>query len=79
MRTCKVTRGPHYGYPRAALWRWHNKDGTLTLLERNSFYTLVPAEVIVSYRQVISGRLYVPSNGTCSLPSQALLKYLYLY
>jgi len=33
MRTYKVTRGPHYDYPRVALWRWRNNGGTWTFLE----------------------------------------------
>jgi len=41
-------------------------------LTRNSFYILFPAKGIVSYRQVVSSRLYVRLNGTCSLAIRAL-------
>jgi len=47
-------------------WRYLN-------LARNSFFILFPAEYIVSYRQIISSRLYVRLKGTCSLVSRALL------
>jgi len=39
---------------------------------RSSFYILFSAKGIVSYRQVISTRLYVRLNGTCSPTSRAL-------
>ena len=42
-------------------------------LTRNSFYVLFPAKGVVSYRQVISSRLYVRLKGPCSLASRALL------
>jgi len=71
MRTYKVNRGPHYSYSRAALWRWHNNGGTWTLLE--SFYILFPATSIMSYRQIVSCRLYLLLKGTCSLASRTLL------
>jgi len=32
-KTYKETRGPRYGNPRAALWRWRNNCGTWTLPE----------------------------------------------
>jgi len=53
MRTCKVTRGPHY-----------DADETIAVLEltKNSFYILIPAKGIMNYRQIISSRLYVRIN-----------------
>jgi len=53
MRTCKVTRGPHY-----------DADETIAVPEliKNSFYILFPAKGIMSYRLVISSRLYVGIN-----------------
>jgi len=53
MRTCKVTRGPHY-----------DADETIAVpeLTKNSFYILFPAKGIMNYRQIISSRLYVRIN-----------------
>jgi len=42
-------------------------------LTRNSFYILFLAKCIVSYRQIISSRLYVRLKETCSLAGGALL------
>jgi len=47
-------------------WRYQN-------LTTNSFYILFPARGIMSYKQIISGRLYVRLKGTCSLAGQALI------
>jgi len=47
-------------------WRYLN-------LTRNSFYILFPAKGIVSYRQIISNRLYVRLKGTGSHAGRALL------
>jgi len=41
-------------------------------LTRNNFYILFPVKGIVSYRQIISIRLYVRLNGTCSLAGRAV-------
>jgi len=43
-------------------WRYLN-------LTKNSFYILFPAEIIMSYRQIISSHLFVRLKGTCSLAS----------
>jgi len=53
MRTCKVTRGPHY-----------DADVTVAVREltKNSFYILFPAKGVMNYRQIISSRLYVRIN-----------------
>ena len=45
-------------------------------LTRNSFYILFHAKGIVSYRQIISSRLYVRLRGTCSLAGRALVNKL---
>jgi len=50
MRTYKGTRGPHY-----------DADATITVLEL-TFYILFPVKGIMSYRQIISSRLYVRIN-----------------
>jgi len=42
-------------------------------LTRNIFYILFPAKGDISFRQIISSRLYVCLKGTCSLASRALL------
>jgi len=47
----KVIQGPHYDAV-TQQWRFVN-------LTRNSFYVLFPEKGIVSYRQIISSRLYV--------------------
>ena len=39
----------------------------------NSFYILFPRKGIMSYKEIISSRLYVRSKGTCPLASRALL------
>jgi len=41
-------------------------------LIRNRFYILFPVKSTVSYRQIISGRLYVRLKGTCSHAHRAL-------
>jgi len=46
-------------------WRYLN-------FTRNSFYILFPAKCIVSYKQIISSRLYVRLKETCSLAGGAL-------
>jgi len=51
IRTYKVTQGTHYGVV-TQQWRY-------LIFTRNSFYILFPAKGIVSYRQIISSRLYV--------------------
>ena len=53
MRTCMVTRGPHY-----------DADETIAVpeLTKNSFYIFFPAKGIMNYRQIISSRLYVRIN-----------------
>jgi len=40
---------------------------------QNSFYILFLAKYIVSYRQIISSRLYVRLKETCSLAGGTLL------
>jgi len=47
-------------------WRYFNRT-------RNSFYVLFPAKGIMSYRQIISIRLYVRLKGIYSLAGRALL------
>ena len=42
-------------------------------LTRNSICFLFPVKGVVSYRQIISSRLYNRSKGTCSLASRTLL------
>jgi len=42
-------------------------------LTRNSFYILFPAIGMMSYRQIISSRLYVLLEGTLSFADRALL------
>jgi len=50
IRTYKVTQGTHYDVTQQ--WRY-------LIFTRNSFYILFPAKGMVSYRQIISSRLYV--------------------
>jgi len=71
MRSCKVTRGPHYDYwvPR---YDADTKMAVYLNLARNSFYILFPAKGIMSYRQIISSRFYVCLKGTCSLACRSL-------
>jgi len=40
----------------------------------NSFFILFPAKGVMSYRQIISGRLYVCLKGICSFASRALFQ-----
>jgi len=47
-------------------WQYQN-------LTRNSFCILFPAKGVVSYRQIISSRLYVRLKETCSLAGRALI------
>ena len=53
MRTCKVTRGPHY-----------DADETIAVPEftKSRFYILLPSKGIMNYRHIISSRLYVRIN-----------------
>ena len=64
IRTYKATGGPHY-----------DADATMAVPEpyQNSFYILFLAKYIVSYRQIISSRLYVRLKETCSLAGGTLL------
>jgi len=50
MKTCRVTRGPHY-----------DAEAKMAVpeLSRNSFYILFPAKGIMNYTQIIYSRLYV--------------------
>jgi len=67
MRTNEVTPGRHYDADNPTQqWRYLN-------LTRNSFHILFPAKSIISYRQIITSRLYVHLKGTCSLASRVLL------
>jgi len=71
----QLLRGPNEDFqsnPRAALWRWRNNGGTW-LPEPNRFYIFFLAKGIMSYRQIISIRLYVRLKGTFSLASRALV------
>jgi len=45
---------------------------TTTVVPEPDFYILFPAKGIMSYKQIISSRLYVHLKETCSLASQAL-------
>ena len=63
MRTYRVTRGPRLTLTQQ--WRYLN-------LARNSFCILFSAKGFVSYMQIVSNRLYVPSKGTCSLAGRVL-------
>jgi len=61
----QITRGLHY-----------DSDATVAVPEpytTNSFCILFPAKGIMSYRQIISSRLYIRLKITCSLTSRALI------
>jgi len=67
LRAKLVTRGPHY-----------DADAAMAVSEsccehQVSFHMLFPAKCIVSYRQIISSRLYILLKGTCSLAGRELL------
>jgi len=42
-------------------------------LARNIFYILFPSKGVMSYKQIISSRLYIYLKETCSFARQALL------
>ena len=65
IRTYKATRGTHC-----------DADATMSVpepCEKLLIHFLFPAKCIVSYRQIISSRLYVRLKETCSLAGGALL------
>jgi len=62
--TSEATRWPHY-----------DTDATIAVPKPNKkqLLHLIPAKVIVSYRQSISSSLCVRLKGTCSLDYRSLL------